>query len=89
MIVGLVDICAAFIFLLVAVVRRAEARDYMWAMLFGEMGSAFVVNALMPDGMARVGTALFFFVAVVSTCVLWWQLRKRSQFRVRGPGSAP
>lgn len=80
---GVLLLLMSVVILVSATVRKAEAQEYVWALMFGEWGVMVVVLELIPEGLPRVITAWAFVLALAATAVLWFKLFRESRKRRR------
>lgn len=71
---GLLLLIAATVFLISAVVRRAERFEFAYALFFGEWAMVWLSNVLVPSGSAQIVVKLMFVGAMIMTGVMWWRL---------------
>lgn len=86
MMVGFAVMALGILFVVLAAVTRGEPYEYVWGLIFGELGGMFAVNGMFPPGLPRIGVSIFFGLAIGSSFFMWWKLRREFKRRHAGPG---
>lgn len=84
--IGVVVVALAAVLVFTAMARKAHPYEYISSVMLGEGGMMFVVNSLLPPGLPRIGSSLFFCAAILVSGFQMLELR-RDYLRLHRPGT--
>lgn len=76
MIAGGALVAWGVLYAVVAIVKRAEAYEHLWALFLTEAGMGLFVQNMFEDDRARIGVMVFFIISMAWTYVMWWKAWK-------------
>lgn len=74
MIVGFAVMAVGILLVVIAAITRGEPHEYVWGLIWSEMGAMFAVNGMFPSSPARIGVSVFFVLAIGWSFFMWWKL---------------